>query len=100
MAHHRRAPRPLTLALSPLERELAPESLLADVQRHWQAAVGALLAEHTLPVAERGGTLVVSCSAAVWAQELDLMSTQVIQALNAELGGVRVRRLKCTSKGL
>jgi predicted nucleic acid-binding Zn ribbon protein len=106
MTHRRRGPRPLNLALTPLERQLAPESLLADIQRRWRSTVGDLLAEHTAPTAERGGTVTVSCSAAVWAQELDLMAPQVLRALNAELDpgraghSGRLNRLKCTAKGL
>jgi hypothetical protein len=36
----------------------------------------------------------VACSAAVWAQELDLMSERVIERLNEALGREAVRRLR------
>jgi predicted nucleic acid-binding Zn ribbon protein len=38
---------------------------------------------------------VVSCDAAVWAQELDLMGPELVARLNAALGGKKVRSLRC-----
>jgi hypothetical protein len=41
--------------------------------------------------------LTVACSAAVWAQELDLMAPLLLERLNAALGAERVRRLRCVT---
>ena len=46
------------------------------------------------PVAERDGVVTVACESAVWAQELDLLSERVIEALNEALGRPAVRRLR------
>jgi predicted nucleic acid-binding Zn ribbon protein len=97
MTHHRRSPRRLDLALDSLVGELAPDTLLAGVQRAWPRAVGASIAAEAAPTAERGGVVTISCSAAVWAQELDLMAPSILPRLNELLGEPRVQRLRCVA---
>ena len=99
MTHHRRAPRRLVDALGALVDELAPETLLAEVQRVWPGAVGASIAEQAQPTGERGGVLTVSCSASVWAQELDLMAPQIVARINGALVRGSVQRLRCVATG-
>jgi predicted nucleic acid-binding Zn ribbon protein len=70
---------------------------LAEVQRVWVAAVGTGIAAEARPTAERGGVLVVSCSASVWAQELDLVAPAILERLNRALGGERLTRLRCVT---
>ena len=89
------APRPVSGAIGALADRLAPQTLLADVQRVWPAAVGEAVAARATPTAERAGVLVVSCEAAVWAQELDLMGPELVGRLNAALGTDRVVSLRC-----
>ena len=91
----RHAPRSAASAIQALAEALAPQTLLAEVQRVWPEAVGELVAAHATPTGERDGTLVVSCDAAVWAQELDLMGPELVARLNAALGGEKVRSLRC-----
>jgi predicted nucleic acid-binding Zn ribbon protein len=88
------------LALAGLARGLAPRTLLAEVQQAWPSAVGPAFAAAAQPVAARDGVLVVACDAAVWAQELDLMSEQVLAALNAALGRPALSRLRVRATGL
>jgi predicted nucleic acid-binding Zn ribbon protein len=95
----RRSPRPLTVALEAIAEDLAPKSALADVQRAWRTAVGESIAAQAQPTAERGGVVTVSCSASVWAQELDLMAPQIIERLNQLLKQGRVQRLRCVAVG-
>jgi predicted nucleic acid-binding Zn ribbon protein len=95
MTGYRRSPRPLTLALEALRDEVAPDTLLAEIQRVWPQAVGEAIAAEALPTQERAGTLTVSCSASVWAQELDLMSPTILARLNELLGGRPLTRLRC-----
>jgi predicted nucleic acid-binding Zn ribbon protein len=90
----RGGPRPVAFALDGLTATLAPATLITDVQRAWPAAAGAAFARVCEPVSERDGVLVVACSEAVWAQELDLMSETVVERLNAALGRPAVRRLR------
>ena len=97
MTHYRRSPRPVASALGPLQVELAPDTLLAEVQRAWRVAVGDTIAAQAQPVAERGGVLTVACAASVWAQELDLMGPELVERLNARLGNGSLTRLKCVA---
>ena len=73
MTKFRSGPRPMSSAFDSLRDQLAPDSVLAEVQRAWPDAVGEAIAAEASPTAERGGVVTVSCSASVWAQELDLM---------------------------
>jgi predicted nucleic acid-binding Zn ribbon protein len=106
-ARSRRSPRPLAEAFGALTDELAPRTLLADVQRAWPASVGEAIAAQASVTGERGGVLTVACAASVWAQELDLMAPQIIARLNRELGtrpdprtgSDPVRRLRCVAVG-
>jgi predicted nucleic acid-binding Zn ribbon protein len=89
------APRPLASALAQLTGALAPASTLARVQEIWEGTVGPAIASCARPTAERGGVLTVTCDAAVWAQELDLMAGALIPRLNAALDGDGVHELRC-----
>ncbi|MBV9336191.1 MAG: DUF721 domain-containing protein [Solirubrobacterales bacterium] len=97
MTGHRRTPRRLTLALDQIRDELEPDSLLAEVQRVWREAVGAAIAQEALPTSERGGILTISCSASVWAQELDLMGPAIVGRLNKSLRSGEISRLRCVT---
>ncbi len=89
------APRPLAEALSELTSTLAPATTLARVQEVWERATGPAIAAAARPTAERDGVLTVSCDAAVWAQELDLMANDLIARVNAALGHEAIRSLRC-----
>ena len=93
----RRGLRPFAGALEQLRDDLAPHTLLAEAQRHWKEAVGEAIAAEAQPTAERSGVLTVSCSASVWAQELDLMSPAILERLNALLPGAPLSRLRCVA---
>src|SRR4051794_37547783 len=94
---YRRSPRPLSVALERVRDELAPATLLAEVQRVWPQAVGATIAAEAAPTGERRGVLTISCAASVWAQELDLMAPMLLERLNALLQRGRITRLRCVS---
>jgi predicted nucleic acid-binding Zn ribbon protein len=85
----------LGLALEHLQSTLAPASTLARVQEVWEQAAGPAVAAYARPTAEREGVLEVTCEAAVWAQELDLMAADLLGAINAALGAGRIRELRC-----
>jgi predicted nucleic acid-binding Zn ribbon protein len=91
----RRDPRPAGHAIAALADRLAPLTLLAEVQRVWPRAVGEVVAAQAEPTGERDGVLVVTCSSAVWAQELDLMGPELVTKLNELLGAENVRALRC-----
>ena len=95
----RHAPRPLAAALDGVTGTLAPATPLARVQREWPHAVGETIAREAQPVGERGGTLIVECASAVWAQELDLMAPALVGRLNDALGDRLVSDLRCRATG-
>lgn len=97
MTSWRRSPRSLGVAIGRVRDELAPQTLLAEVQQVWPGAVGKMIASEAQPTAERGGVLTVSCSASVWAQELDLMAPQLLERLNQALSRGRVHGLRCVA---
>ncbi len=89
------APRSLSGALEELAAALAPATTLARVLTVWELVVGPAIAAAASPTAEHTGTLTVTCTAAVWAQELDLMSGDLVQRLNAALGEDAIQELRC-----
>ena len=91
----RAAPRSLSVALGGLTRMLAPATTLARVQEIWEPTAGLAIAAAARPTTERDGVLTVTCTAAVWAQELDLMAGELIPRLNAALGTEAIRDLRC-----
>ena len=93
----RREPRALSHAIAALADRLAPQTTLADVQRVWVDAVGEVVAAQAEPTTEREGVLGVTCSSAVWAQELDLMRPDLVARINAALGAETVRSLRCSA---
>ncbi len=91
----RLAPRPFSAAIADFTRAARPVTTLARAQQAWESAAGAAIAAAARPTAERDGVLTVTCEAAVWAQELDLMGEELIRRLNAELGDGLLRELRC-----
>ena len=91
----RAAPRSLSSALERLTRSLAPATTLARVQGVWEGVTGPAIAAAARPTAERDGVVTVLCEASVWAQELDLISVDLIARLNDALGDPAIRELRC-----
>ncbi len=81
----RAAPRSLGAAVRGVRSQAAPRTLLGAVQGAWAAAVGAAIATQAEPVAERDGLITVACRSATWAQELDLLSAELLRRLNEAL---------------
>lgn len=100
----RLAPRPLGHALADVTRGLAPATTLAGVQACWADAVGPAVAAEAEPVSEHQGVVSVVAKSAVWAQELDLLSADLVASLNELLGGAReggpVRSLRVVVGGV
>jgi predicted nucleic acid-binding Zn ribbon protein len=93
----RLAPRPLSDALEPVRRDLAPATTLARVQEAW-AAVAGLAAKEATPVSERAGTVTFACRSSVWAGELSLMAEDLKGRLNAALGDRSVTDLRFVTR--
>jgi predicted nucleic acid-binding Zn ribbon protein len=81
----RRAPRRLGAALVPATRRSRPKTRLAAVQEVWPGVAGDAVAAEASPVAERDGTVTIACRSATWAQELDLLQSELLERLNAGL---------------
>jgi predicted nucleic acid-binding Zn ribbon protein len=78
-------PHPLAAALDAVRADVAPQTLLAGVQEAWPGVVGATVAAQSDAVAEREGVVTVACRTATWAQELDLMQTDLLPKLREAL---------------
>jgi predicted nucleic acid-binding Zn ribbon protein len=83
------------MAVEGLADELAPATTLARVQAIWEQAAGPAIAGAARPTREHQGVLTVTCNAAVWAQELDLMEAELVARLNRVLGEELLRELRC-----
>jgi predicted nucleic acid-binding Zn ribbon protein len=81
----RRAPRPIGAALQSVISGAEPATLLAAVQSAWPGAVGEAVARETSPVSERDGVVTVACRSSTWAQELDLLSGQILAQVRQNL---------------
>jgi predicted nucleic acid-binding Zn ribbon protein len=84
----RRTPRRLGSALTPATRRARPKTLLAAVQAVWPRVAGEALAAQATPVAERSGVVTVACRSGTWAQELDLLQSELLERLNAAIATV------------
>jgi predicted nucleic acid-binding Zn ribbon protein len=90
----RAAPRSLGEAIRRSRDESEPATLLASVQSAWRSAVGERVAAEARPVRERDAVITVTCRAATWAQELDLLQAQLLERLNAAIDPARVEQLR------
>jgi predicted nucleic acid-binding Zn ribbon protein len=97
----RLAPRGLGAALEEALPGLCPATTLARVQEAWPAVAGDAIAAE--PVSERGGVVTFDCRSSVWAQELQLLSGDLLVRLNAALargdGSAPVSALRFVASG-
>ena len=90
----RLAPRLLANALENVLPDVAPATLLAQVQAAWSEVAGARLAAVAAPVSERDGVVTVACESGLWAQELDLLGPDLLAGLETALGARSVTKLR------
>jgi predicted nucleic acid-binding Zn ribbon protein len=83
------------MALATVTAGLEPASELAAVQAVWAQVVGAAIAAHATPVAQRGGVLEIDCDEAVWAAELELMGPDLVDQLEQSMGRRAIASLRC-----
>jgi predicted nucleic acid-binding Zn ribbon protein len=61
----------------------------------WASLVGKQIATVTKPISvTRDGTLFVSVTTNAWMTELSLMEPQILRALNAKAGRVRIKKIR------
>ena len=90
----RAQPRAFGEAIGEARAAAAPATPLAAVQDVWRGAVGERIADRATPLRERDGVVTVGCSAATWAQELDLLQDELLERLNAALDAAPIRSLR------
>jgi predicted nucleic acid-binding Zn ribbon protein len=90
----RRAPRSLSFALERVTATLEPATTLARVQGCWADAVGEATAAVATPVAESNGVVTVACESSLWANELTMMETDLLERVNASIADPAVARLR------
>lgn len=91
----RRAPRPLESAIQSTLESVRPRTPLAAVQAVWDEAAGAAIAAEAVPVGEKEGTVTVACRSATWAEQLDLLQSELLERLKSALPeGIEVSRLR------
>lgn len=88
-------PKPLSDALERLVRSFGAPSVSAldGIFGNWETVVGTEVASHSRPVKLEGDQLTVAVDDGVWASQLRWMTTEVIDALNREVGEGTVTRL-------
>ena len=93
------APREASTAVDALAQRLVPREPIMRIQKVWAQSAGDAVAAQCEPVSESRGTVTVKCSSAVWAQELDLLSPELIERLNEALEEPLVKSLRCRATG-
>ncbi len=61
---------------------------------HWKEIVGSQISEKSKPKSLREGVLYVSVANSTWANELDLMSGQLMDTINSYLGTELVKGMR------
>jgi predicted nucleic acid-binding Zn ribbon protein len=82
----RRAPRPISAALPGVLDHVAPKTPLAAVQLAWPKAVGSAIDRVASPISEKEGMVTIACASASWAEQLDLLQTELLNKLRTALG--------------
>jgi predicted nucleic acid-binding Zn ribbon protein len=82
----RRAPRPISAALPGVLDHVAPKTPLAAVQLAWPKAVGPAIDRVASPISEKEGMVTIACASASWAEQLDLLQTELLDKLRTALG--------------
>jgi predicted nucleic acid-binding Zn ribbon protein len=81
----RREPRPIAEAVMRVAEQVAPATTIARVQGCWDSVAGVAVAEEAQPVSARDGVVTIACRSAVWANELELLSNDLVGRLNEAL---------------
>jgi predicted nucleic acid-binding Zn ribbon protein len=82
-----RQPRRVGGALRQALARAEPRTLLGAVQSAWPEVAGPQVAAEADPVSERDGVVTVACRSSTWAQELDLLQSELLSRLEEALAG-------------
>lgn len=92
--NRRRDPVRISDVLPAVVGGVEPQTALARVQSAWQAAAGSTLAKWAEPVSERAGVVTLACSDSMVAHELEMMRSELLEKLAAELAESPPRELR------
>jgi predicted nucleic acid-binding Zn ribbon protein len=90
---------PVEALLSPMLARLAREGGAVALGPVWLQVAGPQIARQVRPVAFEGGALVLEASTARWQSEVSALAANLLEKLNAALGGERVERLSVRLAG-
>lgn len=84
----RSEPTPMGSLLGKVLEDLGMEaaSRAHEVSQRWEEAVGSEVAAHCQPVGLRNGVLEARVDSSVWAQQLQLRTPEILEALRGVLG--------------
>ncbi|MDA8199964.1 MAG: DUF721 domain-containing protein [Thermaerobacter sp.] len=68
--------------------------LLLEVERVWPEAVGPQIARVTRPIGWLDGVLTIAVPSPVWTQELRYLEEELLSAVNQQITGGEVRRIR------
>jgi predicted nucleic acid-binding Zn ribbon protein len=93
----KRRPEPLANVLGSFLKETKLDERVeqAQVVPEWESLVGKQIASVTTPLSvAQNGTLFVAVKTNAWMNELSLMEPQLLRALNAKVGRMRIRKIR------
>ncbi len=67
---------------------------ISNIFNHWEEIVGTEIYKKTKPERITGGTLYLSVSTSIWANELSLMSDKLIEKINSFIGEEVVKNIR------
>ncbi|MCG9480008.1 MAG: DUF721 domain-containing protein [Actinomycetia bacterium] len=67
---------------------------VSGIFNHWKDIVGSQISKKSKPQRLKNGTLYVSVTSSTWANELDLMSQQLIEKINQYAGCEVVEQIR------
>src|SRR5262249_22807512 len=87
-----RQPTPLAALVDPAREVFAKNAGIAIDRESWRRAVGDRIAERTEPGWLKGSVLTVIAASSAWAQELSLLSSEIVRRLVER--GLRVQAIR------
>lgn len=70
---------------------------LLDLVQRWSTIAGKKIAEQAAPVRLRHGTLILQVRSSVWAQELQMMTPQLLAVVQKECPHLKIEKLRFVS---
>ena len=75
-------------------KKSSPVLNLLDLVKRWPEIVGQKIADRAVPIGMRAGSLTVQAASPGWANELQLMSVELLEAVRTHCPQLKVKRLR------